>query len=316
MMGYELVLKAIRNKKAFLFEFRTDGLVFIYDGIVWEKLDNPDLPALDEWLPTFVDQLTPDIKMKHKNQASWRVELDYSGENFICSYSHHYKSLRISRAPSKALNLKEWGFLENQIKSLSQPGQITLITGPQMSGKSTLQKLLMKSSEIGGVLPVVKEPGSLIPSPRIWYFGDEKNIPIREVLDLSLYGQSVCLAFEALDLEACLLRFFEHIPTVFQDRVIQFLTVVETRLLPGVEQLVVPFSSFYQLRYCPQIMLDKKDWNALLTWNEGSKENFNVRTLNQALLQGVIRRKIEMQTAFSASTFPEGLDLLLKRLGV
>lgn len=39
-------------------------------------------------------------------------------------------------------------------------------------------------------------------------------------------------------------------------------------------------------------------------------------TLNQSLLKLVIKRKIELQTAFSASTDPEELDKLLKQAGV
>jgi len=214
------------------------------------------------------------------------------------------------------VRLEDWGFSDSQIKSLSQPGQISLIVGPQASGKSTVQKLLMRHAAAAGVQARVKSPHALAPAPRQWYFGDENILSFDLVVDLSLKGQSVCLSMEALDLEAALLKFLEAVPEKLKTRIINQLTVVETRLLPGIEAIVVPFSSFYQLRYCPSNMIDRHDWASLMTWQEGQKDNFNVRTLNQVLLQGIIRRKIELKTAFAASAHPEGLDHMLRRIGV
>jgi hypothetical protein len=299
-----------------LFEFNSEDQGFYFDGIEWDSLDLKTLPRFQEWLGDLVESLTPDVKLKHKNNVSWRVEYPFDGTDYICYYSADYRSLRVSRAPSKQASLEEWGFSESQIKSLSQPGQIALVVGPQASGKSTVQKLLMRHATAAGVQARVKSPHALAPAPRQWYFGDEALLSFDLTVDLSFKGQSVCLAIEALDLEAALLKFLQSVPEKFKTRVINQLTVIETRLLPGIESIVVPFSSFYQLRYCPSNMIDRQDWASLVMWQEGQKDNFNVRTLNQVLLQGVIRRKIDMKTAFAASAYPEGLDHMLRRIGV
>lgn len=316
MSRYEIIFKMIRGHKAFLFEFNSLDQGHLFDGIEWEVLPMQNLPKFQDWIGDFIAHLTPDVKLKYQNNVSWRVECQFDEIEYICYYSAEYASLRISRAPSKKATLEDWGFSESQIKSLSQPGQIALLVGPQASGKSTVQKLLMRHAGQAGVQARIKSPEALAPAPRQWYFGDERLLAFDQVIDLCFKGQSVCVGIEALDLEVALLKFLEPVADRFKARVINQLTVIETRLLPGLESVVVPFSSFYQLRYCPSNMIERQDWASLLSWQEGQKDNFNIRTLNQVLLQGVIRRRIDMKTAFAASAHPEGLDHMLKRIGV
>lgn len=316
MSQINLVLKQLKNLKAFLFELQAEGRLGVFDGLEWDYHTIDLQGSFENCIQQFVQQLPSNIKLKHQNDMSWRVECSFEDEDFVCAYSAQYQSLRISRAPSKKATLEDWGFTETQIKSLSQPGQIAIVTGPQGSGKGTVQKLLMRHADQAGVQARLKAPNANALAPRQWYFGDEEVFSPWSVAELSFKGQSICFSLEALDLEAALLMFFEKIPEIYRARLINHLTVIETRLLPGLEQIVVPFSSFYQLRYCPNNMIERQDWASLITWHEGQKDNFNVRTLNQVLLQGVLRRKIEMKTAFAASAHPEGLDLMLRRIGV
>ena len=311
-----LFFNKIRDFHGVMFEFHPSGTLFAYNGLRWESLTGLEPGQFEQGLEFILGHLGADIRLKHKNQMSWRSPIEVGNTEWICHYSFEYQSLRISRAPSRQARLEEWGFTETQIRALSGPGQLTLVTGPQLSGKSTVQRLLFRAAELGGALPVWKTPGHQLSSPRLWYFSDERNISPKESAELVFRGQSVCLAFESLDLETCLTRFFSEVDERWHDRLVLQVNIVEVRLLPGMEKLVVPFSSFYQLRYCPEPMMVKRDWAALQTWNEGSKDAINVRSLNQALLQGVIRRWIDMETAFAASPYPEGLDLLLKRIGV
>lgn len=45
-------------------------------------------------------------------------------------------------------------------------------------------------------------------------------------------------------------------------------------------------------------------------------ENSGLLTLNQSLLQHLIRRRVDLKTAFEASRDPDNLDLLLKKVGI
>ncbi|MGE5085298.1 MAG: hypothetical protein ACM3MG_03295 [Bacillota bacterium] len=45
-------------------------------------------------------------------------------------------------------------------------------------------------------------------------------------------------------------------------------------------------------------------------------ENSGILTLNQSLLQHLIRRRIDLKTAFETSREPDHLDQLLKKVGI
>jgi twitching motility protein PilT len=47
-----------------------------------------------------------------------------------------------------------------------------------------------------------------------------------------------------------------------------------------------------------------------------SAENSGILTLNQSLLQHLIRRRIDLKTAFENSRHPDNLDQLLKKVGI
>jgi twitching motility protein PilT len=47
-----------------------------------------------------------------------------------------------------------------------------------------------------------------------------------------------------------------------------------------------------------------------------SAENSGILTLNQSLLQHLIRRRVDLKTAFEASRHPDNLDQLLKKVGI
>ncbi|UOF02399.1 type IV pilus twitching motility protein PilT [Bdellovibrio reynosensis] len=58
---------------------------------------------------------------------------------------------------------------------------------------------------------------------------------------------------------------------------------------------------------------DIKNIDVLLT---GSLENSGILTLNQSLLQHLIRRRVDLKTAFEVSRDPDSLDQLLKKVGI
>lgn len=316
MKNLNLILKSIKTHKAIIYEIQEDLSLFTFDGVEWSQLNHRLALNFAVMLQEIKEELMSEPFEINNTPKGWKGLVAFEGVDYHIKYVQELKILRISRIPHRQATLEDWGFAENQIKSLSQPGQISLIVGPQGSGKSTVQKLLYRHANEVGSRPRFTVGSESVSNPRQWFFLDSKEYSPEQVISLSFKGQSIAYTFESLDLETALLLFFREIPERLQARLITHLTVIETRLLPGIEQLVVPFSSFYQLRYCPAPMIERQDWSSLITWQEGQKDQFNVRTLNQVLLQGVLKRKIDMKTAFAASAHPEGLDHMLRRIGV
>jgi hypothetical protein len=48
--------------------------------------------------------------------------------------------------------------------------------------------------------------------------------------------------------------------------------------------------------------------------NENAKKYF--QSLNQSIIQALVRRRIDVKSAFSASDLPDELDAQLKRMGL
>jgi twitching motility protein PilT len=62
--------------------------------------------------------------------------------------------------------------------------------------------------------------------------------------------------------------------------------------------------------------IEENNFNELDNVLTSSPENSGILTLNQSLLQNLIRRKIDLKTAFEVSRYPDLLDQLLKKVGV
>jgi twitching motility protein PilT len=88
------------------------------------------------------------------------------------------------------------------------------------------------------------------------------------------------------------------------------------RLMSGIE---TAFQGAFEL-----LLADTEMQKAMATMNfqeisflmKSSAERTGMRSLNQSLFQLLMKRKIELKTAFEASPEPEELDSLLKKVGI
>lgn len=68
----------------------------------------------------------------------------------------------------------------------------------------------------------------------------------------------------------------------------------------------------------PQVraLIEAEDMKSLEALILSSAENTGILTLNQSLLQHLIRRRVDLKTAFEVSRDPDNLDQLLKKVGI
>ncbi|WII72009.1 twitching motility protein PilT [Bdellovibrio sp. 22V] len=68
----------------------------------------------------------------------------------------------------------------------------------------------------------------------------------------------------------------------------------------------------------PQVraLIEEEDMKGLEHLLTHSPENSGILTLNQSLLQHLIRRRVDLKNAFEASRDPDNLDQLLKKVGI
>lgn len=68
----------------------------------------------------------------------------------------------------------------------------------------------------------------------------------------------------------------------------------------------------------PQVrgLIEDQDLKSLENLLTQAPENSGILTLNQSLLQHLIRRRVDLKTAFEVSRDPDNLDQLLKKVGI
>lgn len=86
--------------------------------------------------------------------------------------------------------------------------------------------------------------------------------------------------------------------------------------LKGLTTETVLASEFLTIKPHIRQYIENEDMKSLEALFKGSAESVGVQSLNQSLLQHLVRRRIDLKSAFVVSKDPENLDLLLKKVGV
>ena len=84
----------------------------------------------------------------------------------------------------------------------------------------------------------------------------------------------------------------------------------------GLEQNAVIAAEFVTIKPHIRSYIEQEDLKSLEALLRGSAESVGVQSLNQSLLQHLVRRRLDLKSAFLLTQDPENLDLLLKKVGV
>ena len=92
--------------------------------------------------------------------------------------------------------------------------------------------------------------------------------------------------------------------------------VISQRLLPSLQGGRVPAIEFLFMTPSIRNLVRENKLHQISSMMQIGQEATGMVTMNQSLVNLIVRRKIDLRTAFSASPEPEQLDLLLKKAGV
>ncbi len=135
-------------------------------------------------------------------------------------------------------------------------------------------------------------------------------------IDLVEQGQSVLVTVSSGSVSSLLQKFSADLNSATLERLIQTLNGIVVQKLVGENK--IPVQEIFVLRSQEKekilkIFSEKKSFYNL-KWNE--IEGGAYQSLNQSLIQKLIRRKIDVKAAFAASNDPDHLDSQLKKLGL
>lgn len=241
-------------------------------------------------------------------------------------------------------SLTEWAIPAFTLEKIQRQSGLNLLVGPIESGKSCFLHSLAKTlSETHGPVLMVSDHDefeaslltplvpvrslsqmslSLVPSKFILIDSDSRDARFF-AMNAAAQGKTVILTMTAKSMNTAFESLTESVSEMPQKTQMAWTLLAENlvtafglRLVPGLESGLQPV--FELLTDTPEIKAEfsKGSAQGLVEIMAKGGDKSGMRTLNQALLQLLIKRRIELRTGFDESSNPQELDELLKKVGV
>lgn len=240
-------------------------------------------------------------------------------------------------------NTQLWNFPVIVTESSLKAQGLNLIVGPRRSGKTAaIQQILASAKNRKKVIAVysdgelqnLPEEGNVLSSFSVSHLQqngvqksadvvliDSTNLSVYETaLRLSEEGRSVVLTMPFWHIGMGLQRLVDLTEGSLDSRARRISSTLQMalglRILPGVE---TPLQGAFELLLGDseiQAAIREMDFGRVSSLMRTSAEKTGMRSLNQTLFQLLMKRKIELKAAFEASSEPEELDGLLKKVGI
>lgn len=283
----------------------------------------------DEKKSLFQDLKVQGIKNISGVQFKFDFQIDFSGITGSLQLENDVK--------------RSWTFPLGVAESLMKPQGLHIISGPRRSGKSSAICDLLSQAKTRNrnIVCFVENENEIlaIQAPNVAQFPidqlDKNNIPrsadvvvidtsssnyCEKALQLAEQGFSVLLSLPAWNIEMALERFMDLSQGSSDSKARRLGAVLQwalaCQLMPGLETPLC--GAFELLTNNPDVQLIIKNHrlSQLSAVMNDKTEKLGMRTMNQSLFQLLIKRKIELKTAFEFSPSPEELDSILKKVGV
>lgn len=236
-----------------------------------------------------------------------------------------------------------WNFSAIVNESPLKPQGLNLVIGPRRSGKtSAVQQIISAAEGRNKVIaaysdmecPDLVSDGNLVlqfPVAQLKQNGVFKSADLvvidsaslefcEQAVRLAEEGRSVLLCLPFWNISMGLQRMVDLMEGTTESRVRRLASTLQMalglRILPGLE---TPLQGAMELLLVDSEMqeaLSQMDLARIGSLMRTTAERTGMRTLNHSLFQLLMKRKIELKTAFEASPSPEELDSLLKKVGI
>lgn len=291
------------------------------------------------------DLLTPHLSTEERRRLD--AEKSLSGILSRPSLNIRYQIFKTPEGLSgtvhwlnEGVSLEEWDLPPFFIEKIQKQSGFSLVYGPPRSGKTTLSSLLARAISLG--------------SRRAIYFSDEGELEIpgvpclqsnhllrlqnpglsgevifvdshssevqRRAFDLAVEGATIVSVIPANGIGATFYLWLERMkldgsqvwPLVAEN----FVSALGLRLASGVSTAYQPVFELLLSNKETKSLLSSGTVHGLVEVMSKGGDKSGMRTMNQALLQLLLKRKIELRVGFEESSDPVELDGLLKKVGI
>lgn len=150
-----------------------------------------------------------------------------------------------------------------------------------------------------------------------YIFIDEPSVDRwSDILDLMDSGFNVIVSFAAYDINSFLQRWQSYHLKNYRQAINHINSVFGMRLISGLENQLVSAQEILFLNEDTRMLMTQGKWGQITEQMQINGEKSGTRTMNQSLLQLLLRRRIDLKTAFLETNNPEEFDQMLKRVGV
>lgn len=238
-------------------------------------------------------------------------------------------------------HLSEWNLPPHLIEKWHRQSGLNLIYGPFLSGKTTLLHLLARKmrelkedvlfftdhSEFSSGVEfsvyssdVLLQAHSGFGHESMIFVDSKKPEILAKAVQMAFAGANVALTVPANSLSSAFLLLKQYCgfaDSVYWPMVSEcFISSLGLRMIPGIEMGLQPlFELLTDTRETKESLREGTVFRLVEIMAKGG-DTSGMRTLNQALLQLLIKRKIELRVGFAESPAPQELDDLLKKVGV
>lgn len=229
------------------------------------------------------------------------------------------------KATPKAKAAGLWDLPALYLEVLSRTEGLHFIVGPKLSGKTTALKQILFHIGANKRIVSIKDASSWEGQSDLSHADiivmDHKHLHLLDrALEFAEMGYKVIVTLPFMNLKMGLERYLDLCGgqrEIQQRRLSQVLkSALGLRLIPGLEN---SFQGAFELMMATQDVRE-----AMLAGDMGQIQNImkttgdrtGMRTMNQALLQLLLKRKVDWKSGFEASPEPEELDSLLKKIGI
>lgn len=245
---------------------------------------------------------------------------------------------------SENLEFQNWGFPIYVSEIIGRGCGLSLITGSRRSGKTSALGAIVKDQarKKRSVISIFADAEELnIPSQEsvicnfssshlinstaqaeasdLVVIDSQNNQILKIAVELAERGVNLLCAMSAQNIQAALERISEVIeenPEIGMKRISHCLQMaIGLRLMPGIEATLVPAFEMLMGTSSVRNQLHESNWGEVELTMATSGEKTGMRSMNQALLQLILKRKIELKVGFEESPRPDELDQMLKKVG-
>lgn len=302
-----------------------------------------------EWTPhpweSRQDLVTPYLTGEQRRKLD--SEKTLSGVLNAAAYNLSYQIFQTDAGLSGTIHwlnddvkVEEWDLPPFYLEKIQKQSGLSLIYGPPNSGKSTLLTLLAQSFgkssrralyfsdnpefHLKGIpclksshLLTIQNPGL---SGEILVVDTANTEAQRKAFDLAIEGATVLTAIPAASIRAAFYLWFERMnlePSKMWPLVAEnFISAMGLRLAPGLGSTYQPVFELLLNTSETKSLLAAGTVQGLVEVMAKGGDKSGMRTMNQALLQLLLKRKIELRVGFEESPDPVELDGLLKKVGI